>query len=197
MIELAVIVEGHGDVEAVPILLRRMLAEIAPSQIVKIHRPIRVPRMRVVKPRELERAIELACALLRGEGAILVLLDADDDCPKQLAPHLLARAEEVAGPLPVSTVLATREFESWFLAAAASLAGCRGLPAPLVPPESPESIRGAKEWLRERMPSARGYSETLDQPALAATFDLEAARRGAPSFAKLHRDLLRLANISS
>lgn len=35
-------------------------------------------------------------------------------------------------------------------------------------------------------------SEVTDQPALAALFDLDQARRGAPSFDKLWRDLARL-----
>jgi hypothetical protein len=38
----------------------------------------------------------------------------------------------------------------------------------------------------------RGYSETLDQPALASIFDLDAAER-VPSFSKLKRDLIRIA----
>jgi len=50
-------------------------------------------------------------------------------------------------------------------------------------------VRDAKGWLHARMP--KGYSETVDQPALAAVFDLTAARR-SPSFDKLIRDLLGL-----
>ena len=69
------------------------------------------------------------------------------------------------------------EFESWFLAGAESLRGRHGLANDLVPPQDPESIRGAKEWLSDRMESSRKYTEVLDQPALAALVDLEMARR--------------------
>jgi hypothetical protein len=60
-------------------------------------------------------------------GGVLVLIDADDDCPAHLGPALLARAREARSDVPVSVVLANREFEAWFLAAAPSLAGNCGL----------------------------------------------------------------------
>lgn len=50
-------------------------------------------------------------------------------------------------------------------ASAASLAGKRGLPDDLQPPEQdPEQLRDAKGWLARQMP--RRYHETVDQPAL-------------------------------
>ena len=88
--------------------------------------------------------------------------------------------------LLVSVILPQREFEGWFLAAAQSIRGRRGLPVDLARPEDPEEIRGAKGWLRERM-HGRVYSETIDQPALAAIFDLNQAR-SARSFDKCYRD---------
>ncbi len=42
-----------------------------------------------------------------------------------------------------------------------------------------------------RMESGRKYVETIDQPALAATFDLEMARR-ADSFDKYYGEIIRL-----
>ena len=41
------------------------------------------------------------------------------------------------------------------------------------------------------MESSRTYSETQDQPALAALFDFEQARQ-ADSFDKCYRDIVRL-----
>jgi len=58
-------------------------------------------------------------------------------------------------------------------------------------PEHPESIRGAKEWLSKRMQPGKAYSPTADQAALAASLDLQAARR-APSFDKFYREVVRL-----
>lgn len=188
---LACIVEGHGEVGAIPLLLRRLAQAIRPGLAVQIEPPLRVPRNRLVKPHELERAVELAGRRAGPQGAILVVLDSDDECPASLAPSLLRRALRARSDVAVGVVLAKREFEAWFLAAAESLRGKRGLSASLSAPEDPESIRGAKEWLTARMEPGRKYVETLDQPALAASFDLELARR-APSFDKLYRQVAAL-----
>jgi len=125
-----------------------------------------------------------------GRGAVLVLIDSEDDCPKDLVPEFLLRARAARSDMRISVVLAKQEFEAWFIAAAPSLAGKRGLPADLEPPPDPEGIRGAKEWLAERM-SAFSYSETVDQAKLTAAFDLESART-SPSFDKCYREVTEL-----
>jgi len=187
---LACIVEGHADADALPVLLRRIAARIAPAAGVDFLVAAREPRHRVVRPGELERVVELAARRAPG-AALLVLLDADDDCPAVLGPKLLARACAARGDRPIAVVLACREFESWFLAAAASLCGVRGLRAQVEAPAQFEQIRGAKEWLTRHMEPGRAYSETADQAALAARLDLDAARR-SPSFDKLWREVERL-----
>ena len=190
-VQIGCIVEGHGEVAAVPILIRRMAENLHPELLVDTPRPIRVPRNQVVKAGELERAVELAARNIRNQGAIFIILDSDDDCPAQLGPELLCRALEVRSDLPIAVVLAKREFESWFLAAAESLQGQRGLRNDLLPPINPERIRGAKGWLRRQLESGETYRETLDQPALTARFDLDQARQ-ADSFDKCYRDIVRL-----
>ncbi len=124
-------------------------------------------------------------------GSILILLDADRDCPKDLATKLLHRATAARPDRDIRVVLAKTEYEAWFLAAADSIAGTRGIKPSVAPPDDPESIASAKAWLRRHMPRNRPYRETLDQPALSAVFNLEAAR-AAPSFDKLWRDVERL-----
>jgi len=188
-LRIGCVVEGHGDVRAVPILVRRIAAALAPEIPVEVIRPVRTPRYKLVKAGELERAVALASANAGAEGVVLVLVDAEDDCPATLAPELLSRAQRRLGAVPVGVVLAKVEFESWFLAAAESLSAKRNLNPELVAPANPEEIRDAKGWLSKRM--RRGYRETLDQPALAAVMDLAAARR-APSFTKLWRVLQRV-----
>jgi hypothetical protein len=87
------------------------------------------------------------------------------------------------------------EFESWFIAAAESIAGHSSLPPGLCAPADPESIRDAKGWLQKAMPPGRKYSETIDQPSLASKFDLNAARR-APSFDKMCREIERFCSLA-
>ena len=190
-IKVGLVVEGHGDFKAAPILFRRIGHDIDPSVQLDVQQPIRRPRSSLVhKNGELERAVELAALKVRPRGGVFVVFDSDDDCPAVLAPPLLARAELAGMGLSVSLILAQREFEGWFLAAAESLRGKRGLPTDLTPPQNPEAIRGAKNWLRERM-HGHVYSETIDQPALAAIFDLNQAKT-AKSFDKCYRDLRSL-----
>jgi hypothetical protein len=127
---------------------------------------------------------------VHGNGGILVILDSDDDCPAELAPALLARAQSARSDLPSAVVLPNKEFESWFLAAARSLRGQRGFPEDLEPPTEPEAIRGAKEWLGQRV-RAGAYSSNVDQPSLTQVFNFDLARR-APSFDKCYREVIRL-----
>lgn len=190
-IHVGCIVEGHGDREAVPVLIRRIAERLDPALVVHVAPPIRTSRYKLVNPGELERAVELVTRRVGGQGAVLILLDSEDDCPAHLGPELLRRAVQVRSDVPLAVVLAKCEFESWFLAAADSLRGNRGLVKDLSSPPDPEAIRGAKEWLSQRMESGRTYSETLDQPALAACFDFDMARR-ADSFDKCYRDIVRL-----
>ena len=49
MAKIAAIVEGDGEVEAVPLLIRRIGQEIFPLSTTEVVRPIRVPRGRMLK----------------------------------------------------------------------------------------------------------------------------------------------------
>jgi hypothetical protein len=187
---IACIVEGHGEIDSVPILIRRIAHELDPDLNVNVHRPIRQGRGSIVRQGGVERAVELAARTLGGFGAIILLIDADDDCPATMGPSLLLRATTTRPDVPTSVVLANREFEAWFIAAARSLRGRFGLPPTLESPLFPEQIRGAKAWLGARM-TDRSYSETRHQASLTAMFDLQEARR-AGSFDKYYRDVASL-----
>ena len=190
-VKIGCIVEGHGDVEAVRIMIRHIVRSLNPELHIDIPRPIRVHRNKVVKPGELERTVKLAASKVGRQGAIFILLDSDDDCPAKLGPELLQRALKVQSNLPIAVVLAKREFEAWFLAAAESLRGLRGLKNEIQSPSNPEGIRDAKGWLSSQMEGNRTYDEVNDQPAFTARFDFEQARQ-ASSFDKCHRDIVRL-----
>ena len=187
-VQVGCIVEGYGEVEAVPILIRRIAESLYPELEIRTPRPLRVSRDKVVKEGELERGVELAARKIHGKGAIFILLDSDDDCPAHLGPELLDRALQARGDLPIAVVLAKHEFESWFIAAIDSLRRQRGLKNNLQPPRNPETVRGAKEWLSQQMEN-HSYRETLDQPKLTARFDFDQARR-VGSFDKCYRDIV-------
>ena len=185
MIRIVAIVEGDGEVKAVPVLLRRIGAAVAPLAALDVARPIHVSRGRFLKGSGLEGYVSLAASRAGPDGRILVLLDANGDCPAKLGAALLRRARTARPDLLIEVVLAKCEYEAWFIAAADSLRGTRGISSAANVPPDPESIRGAKEWLRARMSGP--YSPTADQAALTARFDMTAARRRAPSFDKMWR----------
>nr|VFJ77764.1 MAG: protein of unknown function (DUF4276) [Candidatus Kentron sp. FW] len=127
MIKIFTIVEGEGEVNAFPVLLRRLGEWLSPQCSVQVERPIRVPRDRFLKRKEeFRRFLWLAAAKSGDIGWIIILLDADDDCPARLGPEILERASVIVPHRQVSVILADREFEAWFLAAAPSLNGKRG-----------------------------------------------------------------------
>ena len=190
-VNIGCVVEGKSEVKAVPILIRRVAAIHFPELELVVPTPIRFPRNKVFKVGELEHAVGIAVQRAGRQGAILIIFDSDDDCPAELAPTLLHRISSVFRNMPIAVVLAKREFEAWFLAAAESLRGKRGLKSDIASPNNPEAIRGAKEWLRHRMQKGKTYSARRDQPALAALFDIEQARQ-ADSFDKCYRDIVYL-----
>lgn len=188
------IVEGHGEVTAVPILIRRIVSHYAPHTYVNVARPIRRGRSDLLQADGVERTLELAARQTRATDGILILLDADDDCPRELADALAARAKAARPDRRTAVVLANREYEAWFLSAARSLRGQRGLADNLEPPSDPESIRDAKGWLVQHTPRGFTYKPTIDQLELTKVFDLEQAY-AARSFRKLVKDVLALAHL--
>ena len=188
---VASIVEGDGEVAALPVLLRRLSTWLSPEKGVNIMPPIRVRRDRFLnKDEEFRRHLLLAATKCGNNGWILVLLDADDDCPADLGSQVLERASKIASHRCISVVVANREYEAWFLAAAKSLHGQRGFVYDHPQNFEPEIPRDAKGWLSERIAEG-AYRETIDQPAFSALIDLPQAFDRSRSFRKLCQEWLR------
>ena len=183
---IAPIVEGHGEVQSVRGLLRRIVSEFDPRLVPVVNPPIRVKAGSFLKDAAyFDKHVALACAKASEYGGfVLILLDCDDDCPARLGPELSRKAREVRSDVPVVVVLAHREYETWFVTAAESLGGRRGLPVDLKRPDDPEAIRDAKGWLGDRMPS--GCDPVVDQPSFTEMMDFEQAS-GNASFRRLLR----------
>lgn len=182
------IVEGHGEVESVPILLRRIALRVAPGLFARVNPPTRIKIGSFLNDGEyFGRYVSLAAAKARQTGGlVLILLDCDDDCPAALGPQILARAQGVCSDVPYVVALAHREFEGWFIAALESLREFGGFSGNIEKPVDPEVFRDAKGWIRARRPA--GYDPMIDQAAFTTTFDLNEATL-APSFARLLRHL--------
>jgi len=192
VVRIGCIVEGRGDEASLPILVHRIARIETPTTVVITEPMVRRDRGLLVQQARLVAQVNLVARKLSGKGGILILIDADDDCPAMLGPQMLHWAQSTRPDIPTGVVLATREFEAWFIAAAESLQGQRGLTDSLTPHPQPESIRDAKGRLADRRPRSQGYSAPVDQPALARLFDLEMARARSDSFDKCYREISRL-----
>ncbi|MGO9122568.1 MAG: DUF4276 family protein [Desulfomonilaceae bacterium] len=186
------IVEGYGEADSVQALLNRILQSMN-AHTVHSDKPFRQKRQRIIKQGELERAIESAIRKRRNVGAILVLLDADRDCPAILGPELLTRARN-ATSLPVKVVLAKMEFESWFLGSLESFRGFMGVPDGAVAPENPEAWGKGR---LERICKPVNYRSTVHQLEFVRGMDIDACRRRCPSFDKLCPDVDALVHAST
>ena len=96
MQRIITIVEGSGEVAALPILVRRIAAAALRGAAPQVPRPIRVRRDQFLKENELERYVDLAARQSGPDGGVLIVLDADDDCPPELASRILRRATRSA-----------------------------------------------------------------------------------------------------
>ena len=177
------IVEGQGDEAAVPLLLRRLRDE-AQAWGLEVGKPQRRRRTQLVKKDSLQIAVRLA-ALHEDCAGILILFDADDDCPAELAPALEQWAREAAREIPCAVVMANREYEAWFLASMEALRGRAGVLPDAASHGDPEAPRDAKGELERRMSAGASYSPTVDQAPLTAHLDLQSAYRRCRSFRKL------------
>ena len=128
----------------------------------------------------------MLAAVRAGDGGrIMIVLDANGDCPAEMAPIILKRARAARPDVHIEVVLAKREYEAWLISAIESITGFRGVHASASAPQDPESIGGAKEWLQNQMRGS--YRPTADQAALTARFDMTLARDRSPSFDKMWR----------
>ena len=182
------IVEGKGEIKAARLLIRRILHEYFGAYEFQVASPKRLPRNQIET--NLERALEYS-ATEPGCKAIIVLMDSDRDCPRDLAAQMsrIATGRDIG--LPVAMVCPNTEFEAWFIA---SIEHMKGLPigdrkVTIRPdsecPDDPEAIRSAKGWITEKMPKGVSYKPTMDQEPMTRMINLELANSRSRSFQRM------------
>jgi len=208
--KLVLFVEGGGDVDAAPALVKRLLTESNswPS-LTLVPAPFRVKGWgNLLKDRGKEwiRYLKAAAVAHRPLGGVLLLLDGDIKgkepfCARDKAWELsrLAREAGAGSRFSVASVFAVKEYETWLIAGVESLAskplpdGRPGIRAGVVAPSGnlEEGPRDAKGWLNGNM--SKGYKPAKDQKALTEMVDLERIRkRGLRSFRRLENALRQL-----
>ena len=157
---VGLIVEGKGDHEALPVLLRRHLNDAGIYDDV-LGEPIPVHgRGNATADGGIEGFAAVALAR-PGCVGLLVVLDGDGDCVARLGPSLLERARTQSGK-PIHVALADVDFEDWIYASAETLD--LGLAA------YDASVRGQTAITNALKP--RKYVKPTWQPRLAARVDL-------------------------
>ena len=203
MRRLILFVEGEGEADAMPALVKRLLTEQdAWHHLLLDDSPFRVGEVnKLVKQDFREWKRKLGASLKRPNvGGVLLILDGDvgkvggnEFCAVTVARSLVAAAMQVGAgeTFSVAVVFARQEYETWLIAGVSSLAG-RGLPdGRLIDSnaKAPEgdleaSPRDAKGWLDNIVEG--GYKPTRDQAALTRLVDLEVIRaRKLRSFRRL------------
>jgi hypothetical protein len=216
MKRLVILGEGHGEVAALPILVKRLLREKQSQDILFVDAAIiRTNPSRLVKWNagtakpdfsQWNARIELA-ARRPNIGGVLAIYDGDAKhfpagSPSPFcacnAAKAMAGAAATAGAgkiFSLSVVFACSEYETWLIAGVESLAGCRFPDGRLAvnagvtfPRGDPESH--GKGWLEQNSPS---YLPTRDQHALTELIDFQFVRaKGLRSFKRLENALDQL-----
>jgi hypothetical protein len=174
---LGLVVEGDGDAEALPILLRRYLEQKGEYGVHWARAVNAKGRSKLLRDGALERFVRLAS--LFGPDGVLVVCDSDADPACTLGPAITERARAAVG-IPVRCSLAVTTFENWIVASAETT----GRPLDVTPTdyERTKAVTVIKEWRRPR-----SYIKPIDQPRLTAAIEPGVAASRCPSLARLFR----------
>ncbi len=178
---LVLFVEGQGDRDAVPILVKRLLTDVgAWSDVFLDPAPFIVGNAADLTANEGREWLRFLNAARKRPnlGAVLSVQDGDlgrirgeEFCAARFGPRLahLARNAGAGSVFSLAVVFPCQEYESWVLACAERLAGVKlpdGRPGIRPGTKAPsgdieETPRDAKGWLNDRIDA--GYQPTRDQ----------------------------------
>ncbi|HYW08057.1 MAG TPA: hypothetical protein VE913_13935 [Longimicrobium sp.] len=193
------IVEGYGEIDAVEALLARLWADLGHGYI-----PWRAVRGKNLLQREgVEKYAEVARRRPRC-AALLLLRDADDDCPKQTGPLTAGWLRDLGLPFPGAVTLFRREYETMFLPCLPDMAGrplrsAAGIELPGIRAgaeylDDYETPRDAKGVVSTFFTGNRSYKPTVHQLPLTRMLNFARLRESElPSFGTLERSLVFLA----
>jgi Domain of unknown function (DUF4276) len=203
MKRLVLLVEGDGDVQAVPSLVGKLLTELpdhCQGQLFRDNAPMRIGGVHQITGRKKGNLTRhLGNAAKRPKlGAALLVLDGDADRVEgqpfravEVARTLAQRATAAGAGTRFSfaAVFLRQEYESLLLAVADQLPDLKpGVTSPSAPEEAP---RDAKGWLHENL--ADGYNPTDRQLDLTRAVKDWTPVRSLNCFQRLEHALMELA----
>jgi hypothetical protein len=188
------IVEGQGDVSAIPVLVRSVLHANGIYDVQLAPRPkTNVEVRKLSRAGEIERYVEYCN---RDDGdSILIAIDCDDFCPLQVSSEWACRIRKLPFRKPVAICLFRCEYEAILLPSINIIAN--RYPAfnwnNVHCPDDIENIRDVKGLISNMMPKDRAYKETRDQARFTACIDLDLSRSNSRSFRHFEKSILWLA----
>ncbi|WOV90108.1 MAG: hypothetical protein R1F54_05970 [Candidatus Zeuxoniibacter abyssi] len=166
---MASIVEGHGDRNALPTLIKKL----KPNTI--LYEPTRIPRDKFLNDNEFRgRHLQIMRSFVeyKDNKAVIILFDAEEECCKELLNKIqatvLADIDKILSGINYIFALAEKGYESWLVA------GFGG----------PDTGKGnPQKWLKDNIPSLNGrYRKAVGQKRMSAQLDIERAKNNSPSF---------------
>lgn len=173
---LGLVVEGRGEIEALPILLRKRLHQRGLYGDL-LGKPVPCNgRGNALRPRGIEGKVAVA-AVRPGCRGVVVVLDSEGDPVCELGPDLLVRCETAARGKPMAVCLEASKYEDWLVASAETLE---------LPDLTFDPGRDAAKAIREALHPEK-YVKPSWQPTLTARMDLTRAAERNGSLARLLR----------
>jgi hypothetical protein len=183
------LVEGRGEVEAAQNLITRLSLDI--GLYMPWNKPLRWPNLHQWQSQR-SGGVMAGAEFIRSKadaGALLILRDEDDQCPKELAPHVAEQLRTLNLPFPTAYVLLHPEYEVLFLPCLEQMGFSSWDRNPW------EARRGIKEWLSGQLPRGRSYKPTVQQLSMTQQIDFSLLRSAdVPCFGSLERGLVFLSD---
>lgn len=186
------VVEGDGDVKAVPILVRRILHEhgLYDVDLLPAQKRGDFPKVRGAFDNYFNAA-------LKWNAPILWVMDfdcEDCECVAQESLALYRHASRIRPGWPFKVVFVPKEFETLFLLEQQAARDVLGIAQDYQFPDSPELIRGAKQVLSKALPSGRAYKEMVHQEKIAARLEMAMLRSVSPCFRHMENSIIFLVH---
>lgn len=183
------LVEGYGDVDAAHNLLTRLGNEFGIAT--PWARPLRWPNIINWNPtRQGYGGLHKGLEFIRGKkdaAGLLILRDAEDECPKESAPGIAAQIQAQGLPFKTAVALLKPEYEVLFLPCMHRMQGI-GFPPEVKWNDDWEAHRDVKGWLGRQLPEGKIYKPAVNQKKMTQRIDLdELAAANVPCFGSLTR----------
>ena len=189
------ILEGSGDKDAVPELLRNLAYKHKIFNFSTAPRPISGRNIQALRTSgQLERFIQHG--LTKDGDSLLLLFDCDELCAKNEVHAFTERVRKQNPTKKVGFAFFNSEYESFFIT-------CLDLIAKRYPEyewdlgdwnvnDEHEEIVGAKGYISRHMKANKSYKPTRDQVKFTSALDLDRLREKSRSFRHLESTLLWL-----